>query len=417
MTALIVSGEAIFILPFVVARVFRPTLLDVFGLTNLQLGTAFSIYGVVAMAAYFAGGPIADRFSSRRLMTVALVATSLGGGVFATIPSLGVLNLLYAFWGLTTILLFWAALIRATRELGGSTSQGRAYGILDGGRGLVAAILASIAVTIFAALIPSDLASATLEQRSAALSQIIWIFTALTLGAALLVWLSVPDTSPDRLADPRQKLTLKGVRGVARMPAVWLQAIIVVCAYVAYKSTDNFSLFARDAFDYGDVAAAQIGTISFWVRPVAAIGAGLLSDRIRASRAVMLSFGSLFVGSLTIACGAVEPGMYWFLVATIVGTSVGIYALRGVYFALFEEARVPLAFTGSAVGVVSVIGYTPEVFAGPMMGYLLDRSPGASGHQHVFGVVAAFAVVGLVATLLFQKVARVRPDSKPITKA
>ncbi len=339
MMALIAAGEAIFLLPFVVARIFRPTLLDVFGLTNLQLGTAFSLYGVVAMLSYFAGGPLADRFSARRLMTAALVVTSLGGIIFATIPPLSVLTLLYGFWGLTTILLFWAALIRAAREWGGHASQGRAYGILDGGRGLMAALLASISVAIFAALLPAEVASATLEQRAAALKQIIWIFSGLVLGVAALVWFSIPETEPDRHPDSKLKFTLEGVRGVLRMPGVWLQATIVVCAYVGFKSTDDFSLFARDVFGYDDVAAAQISTISFWVRPFAAIGAGLLGDRISSSRVIVLSFGILIVGSLAIALGALQPGIHWMLVATVAGTSVGIYALRGIYFALFEPAR------------------------------------------------------------------------------
>ncbi len=39
--ALIAAGEAVFLLPFALAQVFRPTFLDVFGITNLQLGTAF----------------------------------------------------------------------------------------------------------------------------------------------------------------------------------------------------------------------------------------------------------------------------------------------------------------------------------------------------------------------------------------
>lgn len=408
MLALITAGEVVFGLPFVVARIFRPTFLDVFGLTNFQLGTAFSVYGIVAMLAYFPGGLLADRFSARRLITVALVATSLGGGILASVPSLGVLALLYAFWGLTTILLFWAALIRATREWGGVTAQGRAYGILDGGRGFVTAILASILVAIFATLLPADVASATLAQRTDALRQIIWIFTGLTLGIAILVWISVPDAEPGHLSDPRQKLTLEGARRVMRMPAVWLQAVIVICAYVGYKSTDDFSLFASDAFGYNDVAAAQIGTISFWVRPVAAVAAGLFGDRVGLSRATALSFVILIAGSLAIFLGALQPGLHWMLVATIVGTSVGIYALRGLYFALFQEGRVPLVVTGSAVGLVSVIGYTPDVFMGPLMGYLLDRSPGALGHQHVFAMVAIFATVGLIATLIFQPVAAAR---------
>ena len=63
--ALIIAGESVFLLPFVMARVFRPTLLEVFDLTNLELGTAYSVYGIVAMAAYFFGGPLADRFPAR----------------------------------------------------------------------------------------------------------------------------------------------------------------------------------------------------------------------------------------------------------------------------------------------------------------------------------------------------------------
>ena len=177
MIDLIAAGETIFLLPFVVARIFRPTFLDVFGLTNLQLGTAFSVYGIVAMLAYFAGGPLADRFSGRRLMTLALIATSMGGVIFAGIPSLGTLTVLYGFWGLTTILFFWAALIKATREWGGTGSQGKAYGLLDGGRGLMAALLASLMVTVFAAMLPSEVSTATLVQRFFALGRIIWIFT------------------------------------------------------------------------------------------------------------------------------------------------------------------------------------------------------------------------------------------------
>ena len=85
--ALIIAGEAIFFLPFVLARVFRPTLLDVFGITNLELGFAFSIYGIIAMPAYFAGGPFADRFNPRKLLTIALIMTAAGGIVLMAIPA------------------------------------------------------------------------------------------------------------------------------------------------------------------------------------------------------------------------------------------------------------------------------------------------------------------------------------------
>ena len=56
---LILAGETVFILPFVLARIFRPTFLDVFNLTNLQLGSCFSIYGIIALLSYVYGGTLA----------------------------------------------------------------------------------------------------------------------------------------------------------------------------------------------------------------------------------------------------------------------------------------------------------------------------------------------------------------------
>ena len=208
----------------------------------------------------------------------------------------------------------------------------------------------------------------------------------------MLVWFFVPDSET---VASEARVAIAGIKQVARMPAVWLQAIIVVCAYVAYKSTDDFSLLAYDTLAYNEVDAAQVGTVSFWVRPFAAVGAGLLADRIGDARATLLSFGLILIGCLAIGLGAVRPGLDWILFLLVISTSVGIYAARGIYFALFREASVPVAVTGAAVGLVSVIGYTPDVFMGPAMGYLLDRSPGAVGHRHVFLMVAGLPRSGL----------------------
>tara|TARA_B110000014_G_scaffold50567_1_gene33645 strand:- start:695 stop:1990 length:1296 start_codon:yes stop_codon:yes gene_type:complete len=406
LVALIAAGEAVFLLPFVLARVFRPTFLDVFGVTNLQLGTVFSLYGIVAMVSYFAGGPLADRFSARQLMTAALFATGLGGVVLTRIPSVRIMNILWAFWGLTTVFLFWAAMLRATREWGGATSQGRAYGLLDGGRGLFAALIASFTVLVFAAALPNDVAAATPEQSAAAFRTVIWVFTGFVLGIALLVWVVVPDIAPQNDLGNQPKLSLDGILEASRMPAVWLQAVIVMCAYVGYKATDDFSLLARDALDFDEVAASAIGTLSFWIRAITAVAAGYLGDRIDSSKVIAWGFAILVAGSLLIASGAVVPGVAWMLITTIVATSVGIYAIRGVYFALLAEGAVPLTFTGSAIGVVSFVGFTPDIFMGPLMGILLDSSPGVLGHQHVFASVAAFGVVGFLATIAFRHTTR-----------
>ncbi len=404
LVTLMITGEIIFLLPFVVARIFRPTFLKVFEITNFELGSAFSIYGIVAMVSYFAGGPIADRYSPRKLMVVSLIITAFGGLFMGMIPTLAGLTVLYGFWGISTILLYWAAAVKATREFGGNdNTQGRAFGLVDAGRGLFAAALASLSVLLFDVFLPVNTDVASLEELSKALSNIIFIFSGLIVASAVLVWYAFPETGISKDASVHN-ISLEGIKNIIKRPSIWLQALILVCGYVGYKCTDDFSLYASDVFGYDDVNAAHIGTISFWVRPFAALAAGLLGDRFQHSRMVSLCFVIIILGSLTISSGILNTGVGVFIIMTIATTSVGIYGLRGLYFALFQESKIPLIYTGSAVGIISVIGYTPDVFMGPLMGYMLDSSPGVLGHQHLFLILAGFGLVGLITSVIFKRI-------------
>ncbi|MBO6515348.1 MAG: MFS transporter [Bacteroidia bacterium] len=404
---LMLASEFIFLLPFVMARIFRPTFLKVFQLTNFELGSAFSIYGVVAMISYFVGGPIADRYSPRKLIAASLLLTAAGGLIMKSIPSIHTLTMLYAFWGISTILLFWAASVKAIRMNGGSKQQGMSFGLVDAGRGFIAAALASVSVLLFEAFLPVDVEVASLHQLEEALGTIILCFSGLIVFIGLLIWFILHDTESEERESPL--LSWTGVRSVIKNPMVWLQSIIVLCSYVGYKCTDDFSLYASEVLGYNDVEAAHVGTVSFWVRPLAALAAGFLGDRKHHSLIIRLCFLVVLIGSLGMASGMLQPGMVTLSILTIAFTSAGIYGLRGLYFALFQEASLPLIVTGSAVGVVSLIGYTPDVFMGPLMGYLLDSSPGVQGHQHVFAVLAFFCIPGYLATQRFSQLSK-RPS-------
>lgn len=399
---LMLIGEGVFLLPFVVPRIFRPTFLKAFDITNLELGTAFSLYGIIALVSYFAGGPIADRYSPKKIIIVALLLTALSGIVTGFIPSLATLTLLYGFWGFSTILLFWAAFVKATRQFGGEQSQGQSYGLVDGGRGLIAAVMASGSVLLLDAFLPVDAEVASTAQLSDALSKIIFVFCGLVVLSAVLVWRVFPDGKID-LKSASPKLSLDGVAQVIKKPSIWSQAIILLCAYVGYKCTDDFGLYASDVFGFDDVKAAHLATVSFWVRPIAAIAAGYLGDRYRHSKITIYCFIILIIGSLVIASGITHASSLIIVAMVIASTSLGIYGLRGLYYALFQESKIPLSITGSAIGFISVIGYTPDIFMGPLMGILLDNNPGALGHQYLFAVLAAFGLVGMLASIIFKR--------------
>ena len=361
------------------------------------------------MISYFFGGPLADKYPARLLMSLALATTAVGGLLLYYVPDPAGMFWIYGGWGATTILLFWAALLRATRALGGTRAQGTTFGILDGGRGLVAAVVGSLAVAVFAYALPPDLANIDQAVRIVAFRKVILFFSAFVFGAALLVFAVLRPLERVAERTPAHG-SWQHVREVLRLPAVWLQAVIILCAYSGYRIADDFPLLAKDMLGYNEVHAAGLASMALWIRPVAAVGAGLLADRFSTSGITLLCFALLLFGGLLI--GFVPQGMdpvvpVYFAVIT---SALGIFALRGLYFAIMQEGRVPWEVTGAAVGVASVVGFLPDVYMGPVMGVLLDDNPGVRGHQLVFLVLAGFALLGLVATLVFRRVARGTPE-------
>jgi len=58
------------------------------------------------------------------------------------------------------------------------------------------------------------------------------------------------------------------------------------------------------------------------------------------------------------------------------------------------------------------VGYTPDIFATPLIGYLLDQYPGILGHQYVFMILVLFSILGLLASLRFAKLIKKRSEKE-----
>jgi sugar phosphate permease len=393
MLALVIAGELVFGLAFNIPRFFRPTMLEVFGFTNTQLGDMFAVYGVAAMLAYFPGGALADKFSARSLIVLSLLSTSLGGVYMATIPGTTGMQILYGYWGLTTIFLFWGALIRSTRDWGGRQSQGIAFGILEGGRGIVAAVAALVAVNVLAFYMPENVRLATADEREAGFRMIVLLYSLLTFLAGVLVWFAIPEKK--RGSDVKFN-PLTGMGVVLRRPIIWAQAAIIICAYCCFKGLDNYSLYAVQVLGKDEVEGARLAAYGVWTRPVAAVLAGLIADRFNATRSIGVMFGILGISYASWSFASPSGSGVAFIYANFFTTYVAVYALRGIYFALLEENRTPKFLTGAAVGLISLVGYTPDVFFGPISGRILDANPGLVGFQNYFMFLASIAVVGLL---------------------
>ena len=393
------AAESIYILPYVLARVFRPTFLDVFNLTNLELGGLFSIYGVVAFFSYLYGGVLADRYSPRKLLSISLIFTSLGGLIMMTYPSYFIMQLLFAYWGFTTVFIFWAPMLKATRAIGGVKMQGKTFSFLDGGRGIVASSIGLIGVLIFSILITKDISSLTLSEKQEVFKYVIGVssFIVFVIGIVVYTYLKI------ELKDDEKIGNIKSLLELAKLKSVWLISFIILCAYMGYKITDVYSLYASEVMLFDEINAARVGALQQYLRPIVCISVAFFTDKNGNINNILIGFFVMMLGSILFASGLIKVSMNILFFISLIIVATGTYAIRGLYFSILKDGKIPYILSGTAIGLISIVGYSPDIFATPLYGYLLDNFPGIRGHQYVYLILFISSIVGIYVSLKFKK--------------
>jgi len=393
------AAESIYILPYVLARVFRPTFLDVFNLTNLELGGLFSTYGTVAFFSYLYGGVLADRYSPRKLLSISLIFTSLGGLIMMTYPSYFIMQLLFAYWGFTTVFIFWAPMLKATRAIGGVKMQGKTFSFLDGGRGIVASSIGLIGVLIFSILITKDVSSLTLSEKQEVFKYVIGASSLIVfiIGIVVYTYLKI------ELKDDEKIGNIKSLLKLAKLKSVWLISFIILCAYMGYKITDVYSLYASEVMLFDEINAARVGALQQYLRPIVCISVAFFTDKNGNINNILIGFFVMMLGSILFASGLIRVSMNMLFFISLIIVATGTYAIRGLYFSVLKDGKIPYILSGTAIGLISMVGYSPDIFATPLYGYLLDNYPGIKGHQYVYLILFISSIVGIYVSLKFKK--------------
>lgn len=388
MLVLSASGGIIFLLPFLQEVYYKP-LSEALAIDNTEVGGLMSVFGFTAMLSYFPGGWLADRVSPRKLLTISLLLTGAAGLWFSTFPRYTVSLAIHAFWGISITFLFWGAMIRVTRGWAPASEQGRAFGLLETGRG-IAEVLTSMALLALFGLLGSN---------RFALSSVVLGMSIVILVLGVVAWWVIDDDGSNAAADDAQRVGLRDVVEVLKMPVVWLIAIVILSAYCAYWGTFRFTSYATDIFALSVTIAAAISVAKMWLKPLAALVAGFVSDRLGVARSIVTLFIVLIGGFTVFAFLPGRPGLVPVMLFGVAVISLAVFALRGIYFALLEEGGIPMRVTGTAAGVISVIGFTPDIFMPLFGGLLLDHYPGSTGYRYFFLATAGVCLVGMMAAL------------------
>ena len=392
---LIIVGELIFSLPFHISRFFRPSLLEEYNYTNSMLGIAFSIYGFTALISYLPGGYIADKIPAKYLLFTSLFLTSFGGFFLLFQPGFYGLCLVYGYWGITTILFFWAALIKATRNIA-DTKQGLFFGSLEAGRGLVASLCGSAAFLLFSNNALPNLYEKFFFEKLSPLLIVIFYYSLITFISSFIILFFFKD---DEKSSKTKRIKVNLLDVLNNSKSIIRISIIVLAAYSGYKGIDYYVYYFYQVLGYTQEKSSLVITNLSYLRPVSALLAGFIADKITSKKTSLTLFIFLIISYAYLSFSKTDINYVYILFLNFILSMIAIFSLRGIFYSFLQENKLPVSITGISVGIISFIGYLPDIFIGPVFGYFLDTFSGVLAFQKCFTFLLFLSLAGMVASI------------------
>lgn len=397
---LILAGGTIFKLSSLKDAFYIP-MQEYFHLTHTEIGVALSAYAIVQTIGYVFSIYISDRFSKRILIPVGLIGVGIIGLYLATFPGYYGILASWAGMALFAEVIFWPVLIKAVRLLGNSDEQGRMFGFLEAGRGVVDTIIAFSALGIFI-----KLGSGLVGFRAAIL---FFAITAIVVG--IITYFFVEDDAPVIDTENGQEISKKtlamaGAKQAVKIPELWIASFMIFAVYSVYAGLTYFIPFLKDINGMPVALIGAYGIINqYGLKMVGGPVGGFLTDKKFKSATGYLKFTFLLsaivmVGFILLPHGSMN--IYLGMACTLLFGSI-IFSQRAIFFAPIDEINIPKEISGAAVSVACLVGYSPSMFAFTLYGSILDKYPGLMGYRIVFSIMACFALVGFFISLYLSK--------------
>lgn len=382
---------------------YQVTLLQVFNMTLPQLNSIYSVLGIVWVIGYFPSGLIADKFSAKWLIAISLFGTAAGGFWFAQIPSSNNVAIIYGIWGIFSVFTFWSAHMKLVKLLASKEEEGRFFGILDGGRGVVEALLASFALYIFTKVLGNG---TNLVNERAAMVSIIYMYSIVIFIIAVLVTIFVEDDKKAGVQSnaeeaPKQKVKLSDFAGVFKNKYVYIMGGIIFMSYAVYWTVYYLGGFLQTNAGVAAAPVAAVMVVVLWMRPVGGIIGGFLADKFGKERTLTGALLGAVVCLILIAgLSSAAIGKTGFYVLIVI-TGIFLYAIRGTYWSLLGDAKIDISIVGAAIGFISFVGYLPDIVLPKFNTFLFNTFGGNGGYNAYFIASAIMGVIGIVLVTVF----------------
>ncbi|MGP7822999.1 MFS transporter [Proteus mirabilis] len=396
---LILGGGTIFKLSSMKDVFYVPMQQD-WGLSNTQIGFGFTIHAIIQTIGLFSSLYIADRFSKKILLPAGLIGVGLCGAYLSTLPPFTGYLIAFGAMAFFGEVVYWPVLLKSVRLLGNKEEQGRMFGFLEAGRGVVDVLVASGALYIFVLFG---------EGKTGMQAGLIY-YTLATIIVGIITYFIVDndDKKETSSASEANRQVLEGIKNVVKCPNLWLASMSIFFVYSAYCGLTYFIPFLKDIYALPIALIGAYGIINqYALKMIGGPLGGFLADKVAKSPTIYLKW-TFLLSAIAMAIFIMLPhdsmNVYLGMTATL-GFGAIIFSQRAIFFAPMDEIGTPRQYAGSAMAFGCIIGYMPSMFAYALYGSLLDNFEGIQGYNYVFSIMVTFSLLGFIcATILAKRI-------------
>lgn len=386
-----IANALIYTLPYLQST-YYDSMMAAYGFSHIQMGNLIGVYGMCNMAAYLFGGVAADIFDTKKLFVFSLAATGITGLYSATLPPYTMMLLLSIFWSVSTILTFWPAMLKAVKNIAEGAHRGRVFSFKE----LVCCLLT---------LLFSVAALAIFRFSDENFVALVVFYSLCHIAVAVAVAVFMPSEKPEGSADIKSIVT--GVVQVVKLKGVWLVGMTIFFSQLASIIFGRFTPFLTNI---GGLSASTVALITIIATNgfanIGTLAGGRISDAI-GSPACFISCTMALCGVVAVVFVMLPWGSETVILCVAVCILFRIIngALRSVLFATMSQVDIPRHLSGTASGVISIIGYMPDVFTYTLCGMAMEKFRPVAAYRVIFGGLVVCCIMGSAVSAVLHRYA------------
>ena len=410
---------AIFALGFAYGSVYNPgyirymfydAMLEALQCSNTQLALLNGFPSILGIFISPIGGWLADKYSAKWIVVIS-VFMNLPICIIAAIWS-NVYPVQVAMWiamSMTGGFAFWPSVLKAVRMASPEGKSDSTYGFFEGCCGVGSLIGNFVAIWVFAKYLDPVAGYKAAMISMGVMSAVAAVFAAICYRNDVITDDQVEEQKAIEAGEiPEEKGNFwQSVKIIVTNPGTWLVGFVIMGAYGIYLAQTYFTSYFTGVLGAAVVFSAAMANFrSYGMKIVGGPIGGFLASKVFKSASKFDAACLVVCMGLIVYVWNLSPDTPHVVgIATTFTLVLAFFCCmaKGTMWATMDQAHIPVEITGTAVVLISYLGFTLTEFGVPFLcGRWLDKFPNdlSMAYDRVFIFLLVLSALGVIAGIL-----------------